>query len=91
MPNGDHIPLLRPPSPLQKLQAVTQELIDFTLAVAAMNIEAGTFNHEQLFKMEDIIRDARRKLGSAFTIEEGMKAVRAAFRIELGKEKSKDA
>lgn len=90
MPNG-HIPILGPPSKVDKLGGIVTQLIDFTLALAAMNIERGTFNQEQLFRMESIIKDARRKLGSAFTIEEGMKAVRAAFRIELGKEGGKDA
>lgn len=69
-------------TPLQKLQVVVTELIDFNLAVAAMCMERGTFTHEELFRMERVIKDARRKLGTAFTIEEGMKAVRAAFRIE---------
>jgi len=88
MPNGDHrIPFIRQPGPLQRLQGTVQELVDFTLAIAAMNMEAGTFNHEQLFRMEAIIKDARRKLGTAFTIEEGMKAVRAAYRIELNRGK----
>lgn len=86
MPNGnDHrIPFerMREPSPLQKLQGVVTELIDFTLAMAAISMERGTFSHEELFRMESVIKDARRKMGSIFTIEEGMKAVRAAFRLE---------
>lgn len=81
MSNEDHL-RIRPPSPLEKLQGTVVELIDFTLAIAAMNMEKQMFTHEELFRMEAIIKDARRKLGSAFTIEEGMKAVRAAFRIE---------
>ena len=73
---------INPLTPLQKLQNTVAELIDFNLAVAAMCMERGTFTHEELFRMEKIIKDARRELGPAFTIEEGMKAVRAAFRIE---------
>ena len=87
--NDHRIPFIRPPSPLQNLQGVVNQLVDFTLALAAMNIERGTFSHEQLFKMESIIKDARKKLGKDFTIEDGMKAVRAAFRIELQREKGK--
>ena len=73
---------VKPLTPLQKLQRTVTELIDFNLAVCALCMERGTFTHEELFKMERIIKDARGKLGSAFTIEEGMKAVRVAFRIE---------
>lgn len=73
---------IREKSPLQKLQGVVVELIDFILAVAAMNLEKGNFSHEQLFRMEAIIKDVRRKMGASFTIEDGMKAVRTAFRLE---------
>ena len=88
MPNGDHqFRIPRPPTPLQKLQGVVTELIDFNLAIAGMCIERGTFTHEELFRMESIIKDARRKLGKDFTFEEGMKAVRVAFRIEGQRDK----
>lgn len=91
MLNDNHrIPFerIRQPSRLDKAEATLTELIDFTLALAAMSMEAGTFTQEQLFKMESIIKDARRKLGSAFTLEDGMQAVRAAFRIELQRGKN---
>lgn len=89
MPNGDHIPFIRPPSRLEKLESALSNLIDFNLAIAAMCMERGTFTHEELFRMEGIIKDARHRLGSAFTIEDGMAAVQAAFRIEgqRGKER----
>lgn len=77
---------IRHKTPFEKLQEIVTELIDFNLAIAAMCMERGTFTHEELFRMEAVIKDARRKLGTAFTIEEGMKAVRAAFRIEGGKQ-----
>lgn len=80
---------IRRPSRLDKAESTLIELVDFTLAIAAMNMEAGHFTHEDLFRMESIIKDARRKLGRAFTIEDGMKAVRAAFRIELDKREDK--
>lgn len=81
--DGQHeIQPIRQPTRLEKAESALSNLIDFNLAIAAMCMERGTFTHEELFKMESIIKDARRQLGSAFTIEEGMKAVRAAFRIE---------
>ena len=82
-------PFHKPLSPLQKVQGTLTELIDFNLAIAAMCMEKGVFNHEQLFRMEGIIKDARRKLGSTFTIEDGMAAVRAAFKIEISRDNTK--
>ena len=84
---SEEIPFIRQPSRLDKAETALTELIDFTLAVAAICTEHGLFDHDHLFKMESIIKDARRKLGGSFTIEEGMKAVRAAYRIELSKER----
>ena len=80
---------LRPLTPLQKVQGTLTELIDFNLAIAAMCMEKSVFTHEQLFRMEGIIKDARRRLGSTFTIEDGMAAVMAAFKIEILRDNSK--
>lgn len=74
---------LRQPSRIDNLIQAINNLSDFTLALAAMCMEAGTFTSEQLFKMEEVLRDARHKLGHGFTTKEGIAAVRAAFRIEL--------
>ena len=77
------LPPIRMPSKLDKMVQTVNALSDFTLALAAMCMEAGTFDSEQLFKMEEVLRGARRKLGVGFTTEQGIKAVRAAFRIEI--------
>ena len=90
MSNGDNERfLLKPETPLQKATAALSGLIDYTIALSAMCIEAGIFDSEQLFRMEAIIRDGRRKLGKDFTFDEGLKAVRAAFRIEIQSRKEK--
>lgn len=86
--NNHRFQLPKEPSRLEKAEQALTQLIDFSLAVAAICMERGTFTHEQLMKMESIIKDARRKLGSNFSIEDGMKAVRAAFRIEIERDKS---
>ena len=91
MLNDDHRPQfpferIRQATPLEKAQLVLNELIDFTLALSAMCMERNVFTAEEMFKMEAVMKDARRKLGKDFTMEEGIKAVRAAFRIEIDKE-----
>lgn len=89
MSDGDRGFLLpRLPSRLDKAETALSQLIDFTLALSAMCMERNVFTSEELFRMEAVIKDARRKLGKDFTMEEGIKAVRVAFRIETrGKEK----
>ena len=73
---------IRKETPLQKAQSALTALIDFNLALCAMCMERNVFTADELFKMESIVRDARRKLGKDFTMEDGMNAVRTAFHIE---------
>lgn len=76
------------PSKLDEVIHAVNNLSDFTLALCAMCMERNVFTSEELFKMESVLKDARRKLGSGFSTKEGIAAVRAAFRIEIrGKEK----
>ena len=90
MSNGDDGRfVIKRETPLQKAQSALSALIDYTIALSAMCMEAGIFTSEQLFRMEDVIKDGRRKLGKDFTFEEGLKAVRAAFRIEIQSRKEK--
>lgn len=94
MSNGRKLPRdiggvpIRQPSRLDEVIHAVNALSDFTLAICAMCMEAGTFTSEQLFKMEEVLRDARRKLGPGFDTKEGIAAVRAAFRLEIQGEKS---
>lgn len=84
---GDgRIPFIRKETPLEKAQRALNALIDYTLALSAMCMERNVFTAEELFKMEAVMGEARRKLGKDFTMEEGIKAVRAAFRIESRKD-----
>lgn len=84
MPNGDdHRYLLpRPPSRLEKLERTVGSLIDMVLAMHALNNEKGTYTHDELSKMCDIVAKVRPKMSETFTVEEGIKAIRTAFRIE---------
>jgi len=91
MPKDDHRPQFpfewtRVPTALEKAQTALSQLIDFTLALSAMCMEREVFTADELFKMEAVMKDARKKLGKDFTMEEGIKAVRAAFRIESRKD-----
>ena len=91
MSNGKPPPFrIRRATPVEGLQIIVSSLIDFTLAMAAMDLEAGTFTAEQLAKMESIMGDFRKKAGKSFNFIEGMQAVRAAFRIEIQGERKKE-
>lgn len=83
MPNGNHrTPYIRPPSRLDKLEQTVSSALDIILALHALNVVKGTFTHEELNKMVGIVAKARPKLSGTFTVEEGIKAIMAAFRIE---------
>lgn len=85
---GILLPGQRPPNRIDGLIHAVNNLSDFTLTLCAMCMERNVFTSEELFKMEEVLRDARRKLGPSFDTKEGIAAVRAAFRIEVrGKEK----
>ena len=85
--NGDHrIPFVGPPSRLDRIEITLSSLADITLAMHALNIAKGQYTHEELKKMIEIVSKARPKLGGSFTFEEGLKAIMAAFRIEIQRE-----
>lgn len=85
MPNGDHSrsPFVRPPTPLEKLQMTVGKIIDMVLAIHALNLVKGTYTHAELSKMMDIVAKVRPKMSESFSVEEGLKAIMAAFRIEM--------
>lgn len=68
---------------LERAEVALTQLIDFTMAIAAMNMVAGHFTLDQIIRMEKVVKEARRRIGKDFTFEEGMKAVVAAFKIEI--------
>jgi len=84
MPNGDdHRYLLpRPPTRLEKLEQTVGNVIDMVLALHALSMAKGTFTHEELVRMTEIVARVRPKISETFTVEEGLKAIMAAFRIE---------
>ncbi len=84
--NGDGKYLLpRPPSRLEKLEGTLSSVIDMVLALHALGMAKGLFTHEELVKMTELVSKARPKL-KEFTIDEGIKAIVAAWRIETGGE-----
>jgi len=86
MPNGNgfRIPVPRPPSRLEILESNLHNTIDLVLALHAILMVKNIATHEEIDKMAKIVGDARPKLGKEFTIEEGIKAIVVAFRIEGG-------
>lgn len=93
MPNNrdDHgYQLPRLPSRLEKLEQTVSSALDMILALHALNMVKGTFTHEELDKMIGIVAEARPKLSKTFTVEEGLKAIQAAFRIEIRSDKPKE-
>lgn len=87
MPNGDHrrpFPLPRPPSRLEIVESNLHQTINLLLALHATLMAKGLSTHEEIDKMARIVEDARPKLGKEFTIEEGIKAIITAWRIETG-------
>lgn len=88
MSNGDrHLHFERQPSRLDNLEASLGSAINILLAMHALNVAKGQYTHEELDKMVGIVSKVRPKLSEAFTIEEGIKAIVAAFRIETQEEK----
>lgn len=89
--SGDHrIPFVEPPSRLDRLESTLASLADITLAMHTLHIAKGQYTHEELIKMVGIVSEARPKVGKTFTIEEGLKAIIAAFRIEIQGESKGD-
>lgn len=84
MPNGNHSqPFLpRPPSRLERAETNLSHTIDLVLALHALLVTKGLSTHDEIARMVKIVADARPKLGKEFTVEEGIKAIVAAFRIE---------
>ena len=74
---------------LKKAETSLTELIDFVLTEYAMLLEHGFFDHDQFARMNSILKEARRKLGADFTMAEGMKAIRMAYRLEIRSDKKK--
>ena len=87
MGNGDHIPFIRPPSRQEKLEISLGNTINIVLALHALNVARGQYTHEELDRMIGIVEKVRPKLSEAFTVEQGIKAIVAAFRIETQGEK----
>ncbi len=81
--NNHRYERVRPPTPLEKLQHTVGNVIDMILAIHALNLVKGTYTHAELTKMVDIVAKVRPKMGETFNIEEGLKAIMAAFKIEL--------
>lgn len=79
---GERIPIPRQPSRLEQLEASLNNTIDVVLAMHALNVAKGQYTHEELDRMVGIVSNVRPKLGSTFTVEGGIKAIVAAFRIE---------
>ena len=75
---------LRQETDLQKAQRHLSSLITDYLALVALLSAKGVIRLEELEKMVPIMGEARRTLGGDFTVEQGMKAVQAAFHIEGG-------
>jgi len=86
MSGGDsfRIPIPRPPSRLEMLEVNLSNTIDLMLALHALLVAKGLSSHEEIDRMVHLVADARPKLGKEFTIEEGIKAIVVAFRIEGG-------
>lgn len=81
--HGYPLPLLRPPSRLEKLENAQKQSIDMILGLHALCMAKGLFTHEELDKMVKLVSEARPKL-QEFSVAEGIKAIVAAFRIEGG-------
>ena len=81
--NNHRYERVRPPTPLEKLQATMGKVIDMVLAIHALNLVKGTYSNDELLKMVDIVAKVRPKMSETFTVEEGLKAIMAAFKIEL--------
>ena len=81
--NNHRYERVRPPTPLEKLQVTMGKVIDMVLAIHALNLVKGTYTNDELSKMMDIVAKVRPKMSETFTVEEGLKAIMAAFRIEL--------
>ena len=91
MPNGDgsHFLAPRPLSRLEMAESNLSNTIDLVLALHALLVAKGLSTHEEIDKMCHIVADARPKLGKEFTVEEGIKAIVVAFRIETGGQSGK--
>lgn len=86
----DHnFPLIRPPSRLEQVEMNLKSAIDILLALHALLVAKGLSSHQEIEKMTQIVADARPKLSKEFTVEQGIKAIIAAFRIEGSGDKGK--
>jgi len=81
--NGRYSMFDRKPSRLEKAELRLSELIDIMFGIHALLIAKGLVTFEETSKMVDLVRHARVKLGKDFTVEEGLKAIIAQWRIEL--------
>ena len=84
MSNGRRsgIPIPRMPSRLEKLETSLHNTINIVLAMHALNVARGQYTHDELDKMVGIVSKVRPQLSEVFTVEDGIKAIVAAFRIE---------
>lgn len=93
MSNGDkNRPILLPGkgSRLEKAERAIYGLIDFVFGMHALLMEKGYYTQEECNRMASIAAEARRKLAGNFDVEAALKAIQAAYRIEIrGMEKPK--
>lgn len=82
--NDHNVPLFPQPSRLDKLESSLSSTIDLVLALHAILVAKGLATHEEIDRMAGIVKDARPKLSGEFSVEEGIKAIVVAFRIEGG-------
>jgi len=64
-------------------QSTLANLVDFTLTIHALLVEKGLYSQEEFERMQKIVKDGRSKLNRSFSFEDGMRAIRAAYRIEV--------
>ena len=81
MSNG-HMQFGKQPSRQEKAETSLSNTIDIVLAMHALNVAKGQYTHEELDRMVGIVSKVRPKLGEVFTVEQGIKAIIASFRIE---------
>ena len=68
---------------LARVENTLASLIDICLSMRAMLEEKGYCTTEEFNRMLAATGDARRRLGNAFTVDEGLRVIRAGFRITL--------
>ena len=87
IPSSLPFPMPRQPSRLDKAEYNLNSTINIVLAVHALSIAKGLWTHEDVSKMTDIVAKVRPKMSETFTVEQAIKAIVAAFRIETQGEK----